>query len=156
MIFIRYCRFLRWCVCWSMSINLVGTTRLRCVVRFFFILIIRWWARRWKFGRLICWVKFCRVICRLFLKLTIIFWKFCRNSIRTISICWDGRRLLMNLTVVVCVWFGWRLLWVIKLTVYRNCILIWWCNRCLSILRKFFRVVLLTLLTVWRRVVGWR
>lgn len=154
MIFIRYCWFLRWCVCWLMSINLVGTMCLRCVVRFFFILIICWWVRCWKFGWLICWVKFCCVICRLFLKLTIIFWKFCRNSIWTILICWDGCWLLMNLMVVVCVWFGWWLLWVIKLTVYWNCILIWWCNCCLSILWKFFRVVLLMLLTVWCCVVG--
>lgn len=57
----------------------------------------------------ICWVKFCRVTCRSSLKSTTISLKPCRNSIRTIPICWDGRRSLMNPTVVVCVWPGWRL-----------------------------------------------
>ncbi len=49
------------------------------------------------------------------------FLKTCRNSIRTIPICWDGRRSLMNPTVVVRM-AGWRLWWF-QLTVYRNCTL---------------------------------
>lgn len=59
-------------------------------------------------GRWICWVKFCRAICRLSSRLTTISSRLCRSSIRTIPTSSAAPRLSTSLTAAVCGWHGWR------------------------------------------------